>query len=321
MFVIPSRVTLLTICMVFVSSCNVQEVDEYQGYIDGDLTFLASPFSGVLQNLKVKEGDFVEKDQSLVQLDLEPQYSQHKQAIFEHTSSKKTLDNLEKGERQTVIMGIDAEIAKAKSELSLAQARLDRQKALYEKKLTDKDSLEQANNEYQTKFDTVNQLDAKLKEAKLGGREDVVSAQKALVGSFKARVDELAWAINSKKLQAPDAGYIYDIFYREGELVPNSKPILSMLSPLNQYIVFYIPLKMVEQIKKNTKVIISCEGCKHTYDAKINYVSQKVEYTPPVIFSREHQDKYVYRVHARLKQEDVFNFNLGQPVFVKLNKE
>lgn len=305
---------------IFLVACGSRETHEFQGYVDGDLTFIASHFEGNLEILHVQEGDTVQKNQPLIQLDLEPQQSQYQQANYQLQSAIKNLDNLKKGERKTVLAGIEAEIAKAKSEIELAKARLERLKTLYEKKLADKDALEQVTTDYNTKKDNLNQLNARLEEARLGGREDVIAAQEALVNAAQARVDELAWAIDSKKLFAPAEGYIYDIFYWQGEFVPGSKPILSMLTPDHQYIIFFIPIKIMAKVKVGQQVSVDCEGCKKPYEAKITYISPKVEYTPPVIFSRQHQDKYVYRLHAKLSHEDVLNFHLGQPVYVTLKQ-
>jgi len=317
MFAHLIRVIYVTIFFLGLTGCARQS-DEYQGYIEGDLTFIASPFSGVLEELHVKEGDTVQKGQSLIFLELEPQQSQYQQASFQLQSAQKTLDNLKKGERQTIVVGIEAEIGKAQSELELAKVRLDRTQKLYESKLTDKDNLDQATTEFNTKRDALKQLSAKLEEAKLGGREDVIAAQEALVEAAQARVKELDWALASKKLNAPDDGYIYDIFYRQGEFIPASKPILSLLTPLNQFVVFYVPVEKMPRIQVGQKIQIDCEGCQKKYGATLSYISPKVEYTPPVIFSREHQHKYVYRLHAKLEKEAVKMFHLGQPVYVNL---
>lgn len=303
---------------IFLTSCTPLQDDEYQGYIDGDLTYIASPFSGDLENLSYKEGDWVKSGDLLIQLELEPQQSQFQQANYELQSAQKTLDNITKGERETVVSGIEAEIAKAKSELALAEVRMQRAKTLYDKNLTEKDKLDEATTEFNTKSDTLRQLQAKLQEAKLGERIDVIAAQEARVKSAQAKVDELTWALNAKQLKAPDEGYIQDIFYHQGEFVPASKSILSLLTPYHQYVIFFVPLEKINGFTLQSKVDITCAGCAQSYQANISYIAPNVEYTPPVIFSREHHDKYVYRLHAALSKDDVKHFRLGQPVYVKL---
>lgn len=314
------KVLIPIIYSAFLIGCDQESRQEYQGYIDGDLTYVASPFSGILEQLLVNEGDEIDAKTLVAELELEPQQSQQKQALFELESAQKTLENLKKGERATVVAGIEAEIARAESELALAKVRLDRTSTLYDKKLTDKDALDEATTQYNTRVDTLKQLKSKLEEAKLGSREDVIAAQEALVQAALAKVQELDWAMASKKLSAPNQGKVVDIYYKQGEFVPSSRAILSILSPEHQYVIFFLPVAKTAQIKLSDEVWIDCEGCNKKAKAKITYISPKVEFTPPLIFSRQHHDKYIMKLHARINDQDLSHFHLGQPVYVILNE-
>jgi HlyD family secretion protein len=62
-------------------------------------------------------------------------------------------------------------------------------------------------------------------------------------------------------------------------------------------------------------VEIRCDGCPAAVAAKVSYISNQAEYTPPVLYSREARAKLMFLVEARLQSA---NLRPGQPVDVVL---
>ena len=50
-------------------------------------------------------------------------------------------------------------------------------------------------------------------------------------------------------------------------------------------------------------------------DARINFISKKAEYTPPVIYSLEERSKLVFLVEAKPDQPELLR--VGQPVRIR----
>lgn len=63
---------------------------------------------------------------------------------------------------------------------------------------------------------------------------------------------------------------------------------------------------------------LRCDGCGEPVAAKISFISQQAEYTPPVIYSREQRSKMVFLVEARPVPADAMRLRPGQPVDVSL---
>ncbi|HKW31332.1 MAG TPA: efflux RND transporter periplasmic adaptor subunit, partial [Verrucomicrobiae bacterium] len=60
---------VLALAASFISGCSPNSSNEFQGYIEGEYVFAASPLSGTLQQLVVARGDRVETGQRLFQLE------------------------------------------------------------------------------------------------------------------------------------------------------------------------------------------------------------------------------------------------------------
>ena len=64
-------------------------------------------------------------------------------------------------------------------------------------------------------------------------------------------------------------------------------------------------------------VEISCDNCPAGLTARVIYISQQAEFTPPVIFSLQERGKLVFRVDAR-PDGNGLTLPLGLPITARL---
>lgn len=312
-------ILLTALSVFFLAACSKSSSENsFQGYIEGDLTYIAAPYSGQLKQLFVERGELVTENQKLFTLDPQPQSDQFVQAKENLQAAEATLANLEQGERKTILEAIQAQIDQAQANLALAQIRLTRYQKLLAKNATSRDEYDQALATYKAQLNLVQQLKANLAEAKLGSRADVIQAQKFSVAAAEAQLKEAQWALAQKNQYAPVAGIIFDKYFYLGELVPANQPVVSMLAPSDINIIFFLPETQLGQFKIGQIITIHCDACAAAYKAKIYYISPEAEYTPPVIYSRDSNAKLVYRIKAKPITDDPFTFHPGQPVMVTL---
>jgi HlyD family secretion protein len=131
----------------------------------------------------------------------------------------------------------------------------------------------------------------------------------AQLASAKTRLDR-------RKLASPIEGIIQQIYFRPGETVPPSRPIIAVLPPGNIKVRFFIPEPMLARIGIGDEVRVTCDGCPDNITAPITFISRNVEFTPPVIYSLEERSKLVYLVEAR--PADTGMLRVGQPVTVEV---
>jgi HlyD family secretion protein len=131
----------------------------------------------------------------------------------------------------------------------------------------------------------------------------------AQLGAAQTRLDR-------RKLASPIAGVIQQIYFRPGETVPASRPIMAVLPPGNIKVRFFIPERMLARIAIGDEVRVTCDGCPNNITAPVTFISRNAEFTPPVIFSLEERSKLVYLVEARPAQTEMLR--VGQPVSVEV---
>jgi HlyD family secretion protein len=316
-----SSIPVLVACALaatLLAGCSGGSSGAFQGYIEGEYVYVAAPLGGSLTNLAVARGDSVKAGQLLFALERGSEADAVAQAEKNLAQAKAQLDDLTKGLRPTEIASLEAQLERVKSDLKLANDQLARREQLGGADVVSKEELDQARAQRDADQAQVNQFAADLETAKLGGREDAISAAQAAVASQTAALDKAKWSFDQKQQFAPAAAFVHDTLYRQGEWVAAGNPVVVLLPPENLKVRFFAPEMLLAQIKTGQNVQVSFDGAAKTYSATVNYISTQAEFTPPVIYNRENRAKLVYMIEAKFSPADAADLRPGQPVDVEL---
>jgi HlyD family secretion protein len=309
----------LALAATLLAGCAKNSSGSFQGYIEGEFVYVAAPLGGALTNLAVARGDSVKAGQLLFELERQSEAAALAEAGKNLAQAQAQLDDLTKGRRPTEIESLTAQLARAQADLKLSAAQLARREQLGSSEVVSKEELDQARAQNDANQAQANQIAADLATAKLGGRDDAIRAAQAAVGSQRAAMDKAKWSFDQKQQFAPADAQVHDTLYRSGEWVAAGNPAVVLLPPENLKVRFFVPQEMLPQIKAGQAVSISCDGAPRGISATINYISTQVEYTPPVIYSRETRANLVFMIEAKISPADAADVRPGQPAEVRLN--
>ena len=304
---------------ILLAGCSGGPSGAFQGYIEGEYVYVAAPLGGSLTNLAVARGDSVKAGQLLFALERGSEADAARQAEKNLAQAQSQLDDLMKGQRPTEIASVEAQLERAKADLKLADAELARREQLGGADVVSKEELDQARAQRDADQAQVNQFAADLETARLGGREDAISAARAAVAAQAAALDKAKWSFDQKQQFAPADAIVHDTLYRQGEFVAPGNPVVALLPPENLKVRFFVPQEMLPQIKIGQTISVECDGAPRPIKAAINYISTQVEYTPPVIYSRETRANLVFMIEAKIPLADAADVRPGQPADVRLN--
>lgn len=156
---------------------------------------------------------------------------------------------------------------------------------------------------------------ARLDDAQSGKDRNIAS-----VAAARAAYDEAMVRLDKRKVFAPRAGSVEEVYFRAGEVVNPGQPVIAILPPGNLKVRFYVSEPIRASLRTGQRVGVSCDGCGADLKASISFIARDAEFTPPVIFSREERGKLVYLVEARPEGETA-KLTAGQPVSVSLEAE
>jgi HlyD family secretion protein len=133
----------------------------------------------------------------------------------------------------------------------------------------------------------------------------------------EARVNTSKTRLARRNGFAPVGGTIQQIYFREGEMVPAQRPVLSIMPPGNMKLRFFVPETELPKLAIGDEVKVTCDNCAADLTAKIYFIATSAEYTPPVIYSLDERNKLVYLIQARPSKPD--SLRVGQPISVYIN--
>jgi HlyD family secretion protein len=310
----------LAVCLVTalsLVSCAQTEPEWFQGYVEAEFIHVAPPSGGRLDRLNVRRGETVAQGAPLFALDSEREAAALREAESDLAQARNRLADLERGQRPTELEAIRARLAQARTALELSGKELDRRQELFDQDLIPREQLDQARSNFEQSRDRVRQIEAELETARLGGREYALEAARAQVEAAQARVAQAEWALEQRTGDAPEAGLVFDTIFEVGEHVPAARPVVSLLPPDRIILRFFVPEPMAGSLRPGDEVLVDYDGLQAPLPATVTFVSPQVEYTPPVIFSRESRTKLVFMVEARPRAEDARRFRPGQPISVR----
>jgi HlyD family secretion protein len=157
---------------------------------------------------------------------------------------------------------------------------------------------------------------AALSKTGSGTQANLDSAVSALRVA-EARVITSQTRLTRRSAFAPVSGSIQQIYFREGEMVPGQRPVLSIMPPGNMKVRFFAGEPDLPKFALGDDVRVTCDNCAADMTAKIYFIATQAEYTPPVIYSLEERNKLVFLIQARPNKPD--SLHVGQPVSVFLN--
>jgi HlyD family secretion protein len=308
--------------MLFVAltlaACSHHDDNTYQGYVEGEFVYLGSSQSGTLTQLSVTRGQTVDASAPVFALESADEAAALQQAQQQLAAARAQLADIQTGKRRPEVNVTRAQLAQAIANARKAALQLTRDEAQYRAGGIAKAQLDDSRAEADATAAQVRELTNQVDVALLPGRTQQLSAQNAQAQAAQAAVAQAQWKLGQKRVSAPAEGLVYDTLYRVGEWVQAGNPVVQMLPPQNIKVRFFVPETVVGTLSPGRTLSIHCDGCAADVQAKITYISNEAEYTPPVIYSNENRAKLVFMVEAHPSAADAVKLHPGQPVAVTL---
>ncbi|MBR2439816.1 MAG: efflux RND transporter periplasmic adaptor subunit [Lentisphaeria bacterium] len=272
------------------------------GRLEATEVNVSAKLAGKIDKILVEEGDYVKKEQKLVQMQI-------------NTLKADLAQNL------AMIKVKEAELASAKalvlqkeSNYKNAESRYKREKTLWEKKATSQQVFENAEALYESAKAEVEAAKAKVTQA-----EAEIQAEKANAARTQADIDD-------SSLLAPLDGRIQYKISEVGEVLNAGGKVLNMVDLTDVYMTFFLPEESAGKVKIGADVRIILDAIPDVpIPAKVSFVANVAQFTPKTVETKIERQKLMFRIKAKINPEllkqylDYVKTGLPGVAWVRLN--
>jgi len=250
------------------------------GRIEAVEVDITTKFGGRLASVLVNEGDAVEINQALAQIDTKELDAQLRRAEAEVRRARQ--------EKNSAV----AVIAQRKSELSLSKKDLERSKGLYE---NDSISLEQLQRD-ETAVQTA--------KATLAAARAQLSNTEAAIEAAIANTELLKVQIEDSILKAPITGRVLYRLAEPGEVLPAGGKVLTVLDPLDVYMTIFLPTQQVARLAVGADARVVLDGIPDMFiPARVTFVAPRAQFTPKEVETRTEREKLMFRIKVKIQPD------------------
>lgn len=269
------------------------------GYAEGDYVLMAPLDVARVETISVRRGDRVTAGELLAGMETQDAEIAVQQSSAALGQARAQLANLQQGKRPEELAVIGANLTSALAQAEDAQRTFDRQADLLKRGIAPQSDYDKAKTALDLANAAVKQANANLAVAELPARSQEIAAAQDAVRQAEAALNAAKWRLSKRKLTAPANGIVQDIVRRVGEVAGPSQPVLSILPDGAVKVRIFIPEKDMSRLHIGSELAVNCDGCGAGLRARVSYIADGPEFTPPVIYSLDNRQKLVYMVEAQ----------------------
>jgi HlyD family secretion protein len=269
---------------------------------------VATKGAGRLQQLLVREGEFVTAGQVLARMDTQSLQAQllQAQAQAQQAEASHATTRSQVAQRESERTAAQAVVTQRQAELEAEQTRAQRIATLAQRGDVSRQTADDARAAVDTRSGALATARAQLAavEAAIVTAHSQVAAASSAVEAARATVACVQTEIDDSVLKAPRDGRVQVVVARPGEVLGAGGRVLNLVDLTDVYMTFYLPTSAAGRIALGAEARIVLDAApEYVVPAQISYVADVAQFTPKTVESAAEREKLMFRVRAQIPQE------------------
>lgn len=271
------------------ASCSNKDGDyDASGAFEATEIIVSSEASGKIEYLNIMEGQQLEKGQQVGLIDTTQLYLQ----------KMNLLSNI-KGVRAQQ-PNIAAQTASIKEQITTLQREKQRTINLIEANAATQKQLDDINGQIE-----VLQKQLSASESTLQKSSQNITAQSS---SMDIQIEQIEDRLKKSIITSPITGTVLNKYAEEGELANMGTPLFKIADIDNMILRVYVTNDQLSSIKLNNNVQVIVNNSKdsdsnRTYEGTVTWISDKSEFTPKTIQTKNERANLVYAMKVSVKND------------------
>jgi HlyD family secretion protein len=306
-------VCILSVNALVAAACGSAPPDNslrVSGHVEATEVHVASEVGGRVIELRLEEGDRVNRGDIVAKLDTRDTELQIQRGRADRATAVAQLRLLEAGSRvedirqaEAQVDAAEADVTAIEADLKAAQLDLDRFEALLkanagsQKQRDDaKARVDVARERQRGAAERVRAAQEVVMRLKRGSRPEEIDAARTRVAAADAQIAVLDKALADAQIVAPVSGVVTQKLVDAGEIVMRGTPIVVVTDLDNAWANLFVPEPMVPRVKLGQAAKVVTDAGGEGLPGKVTFVSPKAEFTPRNVQTAEERSKLVYRI-------------------------
>jgi HlyD family secretion protein len=277
---------------------------------------IATKTPGRIQEILVREGDFVRVGQVLARMDTTQLHAQLRQAEAQLRRAIISVDTAKSlvAQREAERKSATAVIAQRSAELDTADRRLQRSEQLIRTNAVPQQVLDDDRAAAEGAKAAVAAAEAQRAAAEAGissARAQVVDAE-ASTDAARAAIESIKADINDSTLLTPRDGRVQFRVAQPGEVLAAGGRVLNLVDLGDVYMTFFLPTAQAGRVAIGADVRIVLDAApQFVIPAKASFVANVAQFTPRTVETEEERQKLMFRIRAHISP-DLLRRNIEQ---------
>lgn len=314
----------LLVLSIFIMGCDGNDNDtklSASGNIKVTEILVSSKVAGEVEQIFKKEGELVEKGDTILTIDHENLDLQLQQALASQEYAEAQLKLLKAGARDEDKNQAEEMLKQAEISLQLSEKDKERMTKLYDSNAITKKQYEDAIAKYGITLAQYNAAKENYKKLKNLARPEEITQAESNLKRQTATVNLLRKNINDTYVTSPQKGYIVKKFVEKGETVSMLSSLFKISDLSIAKLIIYVSEEELGKIKLGQKADIYIDAFKDkSFHGTITYISPEAEFTPKNIQTKDERTKLVFAVKIEIPNPD-FELKAGMPADAVIHLE
>jgi HlyD family secretion protein len=278
------------------------------GRIEATEIDIATKLPGRIEDILVREGDFVSAGQPLARMQLETLEAQRDEALAmrQQAEHSVTAAQARVALREADVTAAQALVGQRESELDAAQRRLKRSQTLSQEGAASIQELDDDRARVRGAQATLAASKAQVAAARAAveaAKAQLVGAQSS-VHAATASINRIEADIRDSELRAPRDGRVQVRVAQPGEVLGAGGRVLNVIDLSDVYITFFLPETVAGRVALGTEVRIILDAApEFVIPATVSFVASAAQFTPKTVETASERQKLMFRVRAQISQE------------------
>ena len=249
------------------------------GRVEADLVDVATEITGRIADMRVQEGDLVDRGDVLARIDTRSLEAQLANAEANVAAAESEVE------------AARAMIDQRDADLTFAQQEFERATTLLERGFRTEEDVERRRSARDT-----------ARAALAAARANLTAAERQ-VDAARAQVREIATRIEDARIAAPVRGRVLYRLAEPGEVLASGGRVATLVDLSRLYMEIFLPTQQAARVAIGAESRITLDGLDLVIPAEVSFVSPDAQFTPENVETEDVREDLMFRVRLRVDQE------------------